>query len=256
MAEIELHPDTTFCDVATLNRLARQQQLGASIARASIYDEICQAVAISEDDSAALVRMFLEREGLDPNQTDALERWLRSKGWTQEDLRYISSRWERIERFQTQVFAEEVERQFLSRKLAHDQVTYSMIRVRDGDLAFELHQRLLDEEASFGELASTYSEGPERDSEGICGPVPFDQAHATVVEQLRGCREGELLAPFFLVDIWLILRLEQWQGARLDDAMRSTLLEELFDQWLEQRITTLVEGRTPEPLPTHLLEQV
>ena len=149
MAEIELHPDTTFCDVATLNRLARQQQLGASIARASIYDEICQAVAISEDDSAALVRMFLEREGLDPNQPDALERWLRSKGWTQEDLRYISSRWERIERFQTQVFAEEVERQFLSRKLAHDQVTYSMIRVRDGDLAFELHQRLLDEEASF-----------------------------------------------------------------------------------------------------------
>ena len=256
MAEIELHPDTTFCDVATLNRLARQQQLGASIARASIYDEICQAVAIPEDDSAALVRMFLEREGLDPNQTDALEHWLQSKGWTEEDLRYVSSRWERIERFQTQAFAEEVERQFLSRKLAHDQVIYSMIRVRDGDLAFELHQRLLDEEASFAELASTYSEGPERDSEGICGPVPFDQAHATVVEQLRGCREGELLAPFFLVDIWLILRLEQWQGARLDDAMRSTLLEELFDQWLEQRITTLIEGRTPEPLPTHLLERV
>ena len=88
MAEIELRPGTTFCDVATLNRLARQQQLGASIARASIYDEICQAVSISEDDSAALVRMFLEREGLDPNQTDALEHWLRSKGWTQEDLRY------------------------------------------------------------------------------------------------------------------------------------------------------------------------
>ena len=256
MAEIELHPDTTFCDVATLNRLARQQQLGASIARASIYDEICQAVSISEEDSAALVGMFLEREGVDPNQTNALEHWLRSKGWSQEDLRYISSRWERIERFQTQVFAKEVERQFLSQKLAHDQVTYSMIRVRDGDLAFELHQRLLDEEASFAELASTYSEGPERDSEGICGPVPFDQAHATVVEQLRGCQEGELLAPFFLVDIWLILRLEQWQGARLDDAMRSTLLEELFDQWLEQRITTLIEGRTPEPLPTHLLERV
>ena len=256
MAEIELRPGTPFCDATHLNRLIRHQSLGVAVARASIYDEICQAVPISEDDSAVLVRMFLEREGLDPKQTDALEHWLLSKGWNQDDLRYISSRWERIERFQNQVFAEEVERQFLSRKLAHDQVTYSMIRVRDGDLAFELHQRLLDGEASFAELASTYSEGPERDSEGICGPVPFDQAHATVVEQLRGCQEGELLAPFFLVDIWLILRLEQWQGARLDDAMRSNLLEELFDQWLEQRITTLIEGRTPEPLPTHLLESL
>ena len=256
MAEIELHPGTSFCDVARLNRLIQHQNLGIAVARASIYDEICQAVPISEEDSDALVRMFLEREGLDPSQTDALENWLLSKGWSQEDLRYVASRWERIERFQSQVFTEEVERQFLSRKLAHDQVTYSMIRVRDGDLAFELHQRLLDDEASFADLASTYSEGSERDSGGVCGPVPFDQAHTAVVERLRGCQEGELLAPFFLVDIWLILRLDRWQGARLDEAMRSTMLEELFDQWLEQRIMTLIEGRTPDPLPTHLLEGV
>ena len=256
MAEIELHPGTPICDVATLNRLAQQQQLGTSIARALIYDEICQAVPLSQEDRDTLVRMYLERQGIETDNSEAQEAFLRAKGWSREDLAYISSRWERIERFQNQVFAEEVERQFLSRKLAHDQVTYSMIRVRDGDLAFELHQRLLDDEASFADLASTYSEGAERDSAGVCGPVPFNQAHVSVVEKLRGCQEGELLEPFFLVDIWLILRLERWEGARLDEAMRETMLEELFEQWLEQRMTTLMDGRTPEPLPTHLLERV
>ena len=256
MAEIELHPGIPSCDVATLNRLARQQQLGASIARALIYDEICQAVPLSQDDRDTLVRMYLERQGIEPDNSEAREAFLRAKSWSQEDLAYISSRWERIERFQNQVFAEEVERQFLSRKLAHDQVTYSMIRVRDGDLAFELHQRLLDDEASFAELAQSFSDGAERDSAGVCGPVPFNQAHATVVEKLRGCQEGELLEPFFLVDIWVILRLEHWEGARLDEAMRETMLEELFEQWMEQRMTTLMDGRTPEPLPTHLLERI
>ena len=256
MAEIELHPGTPYCDVATLNRIARQQGLCLAIAQASIYDEICQAVSLPEEDITALTRAYLERQELDPDDGEACTTLLRAKGWTQEDLRYFASKGERLNRFRQRVFNDEVEQHFLSRKLAHDQVTYSLIRVRDGDLAFELHQRLLEGEADFATLASRYSEGAERTSGGQCGPVPFDQAHATVVEQLRGCQEGELLAPFFLVDIWLILRLEQWQGARLDDAMRSTLLEELFDQWLEQRITTLIEGRTPEPLPTHLLERV
>ena len=255
MAEIELHPGTPYCNVATLNRIARQQGLCLAIAQACIYDDICQAVQLPEAEVTLLTRAYLERQELDPDDGEACAALLRAKGWTQEDLRYFASKGERLTRFQQRVFNDEVEQHFLSRKLAHDQVTYSLIRVRDGDLAFELHQRLLEGEGDFATLASRYSEGAERTSGGQCGPVPFDQAHATVVEQLRGCREGELLAPFFLVDIWLILRLEQWQGARLDDAMRSTLLEELFDQWLDQRITTLLEGRTPDPLPNHLLER-
>ena len=256
MAEIELLRGTPFCDLDTLNRLVQQQGLGRAIARTFIYDEICKVVPISEDDSALLQRMYLAKHDVDADDPAAKQHFLDHHHWTDQDLDYVSSKWERIERFQNQVFAEEVERQFLSEKLTFDKVTYSLIRVRDGDLAFELHQRLIEGEASFAELANQYSEGEERTTGGLCGPVPFNQAHATVVEKLRGCREGELMAPFFLVDIWLILRLERWDGARLDDTMRQTMLENLFDTWLEQRISTLQEGRTPEPLPTHLLKGI
>ena len=256
MAEIELHPGTPYCDVATLNRIARQQGLCLAIAQASIYDEICQAVSLPEQDVTALTRAYLKRQELDPDDGVACAALLRTKGWTQGDLRYFASKGERLKRFQQRVFNDEVEQHFLSRKLAHDQVTYSLIRVRNGDLAFELHQRLLEGEADFATLASRYSEGAERTSGGRCGPVPFDQAHETVVEKLRGCQEGELLEPFFLEDIWVILRLDHWEGARLDAAMRETLLDELFEQWLERRVDQLLAGQTPDPLPLHLLERL
>ena len=256
MAEIELHPGTPYCDVATLNRIARQQGLCLAITQAFIYDEICQAVPLTEAEVTQLTRAYLERQELDPDAGEAGAALLRTKGWTQEDLRYFASKGERLNRFQKLVFNDEVEQHFLSRKLAHDQVTYSLIRVRDGDLAFELHQRLVEGEADFATLASRFSEGAERTSGGRCGPVPFDQAHETVVEKLRGCQEGELLEPFFLVDIWLILRLDRWEGARLDAAMRETLLEELFEQWLQRRVNQLLAGQPPEPLPLHLLERL
>ena len=254
MAEIELHPGLPHCDVATLNRIARQQGLCLAIAQAWVYDEICQAVPLPESDCDLLIRSYLEAQEIDPDNSNACDSFLDAKGWDATDLRYVASKGERIDRFQQQVFSCEVERHFLSRKLAHDQVTFSLIRVRDGDLAFELHQHLLEEEDSFAALASQFSEGPERASEGLFGPVPFDQAHETVVEKLRGCREGELLEPFFLVDIWLILRLEQWDGARLDETMHATLLEELFDQWLDRRVNQLLAGQSPDPLPLHLLK--
>ena len=74
--------------------------------------------------------------------------------------------------------------------------------------------------------------------------------------KLRTSRIGELLPPFFLVDVWLILRLEDWQGARLDAATRNGLREELFDAWLDQRVNAILTGGNVGPLPTHRLESL
>ena len=143
---------------------------------------------------------------------------------------------------------------FLASKLELDQISYSLIRVTDGDLAFELHQRLQEEEASFEELASTYSEGAERDSQGRIGPVPLDRAHTAVVNKLRTSTPGQLWPPFFLENIWVILRLDAWQGARLDEATTEAILDQLFDEWVDARVAQLLAGDTPGPLPLHLLE--
>ena len=251
MAEIELHPGIQFCSTNELNRIARQQGLCLAIAQASVFDEICQAIHLPADTENELVESFLEQN--DINDSDQLEHYLQQEGWTEEDLVYFATKAKRLEIFKQQLFLEEVELRFLERKTDLDEIRYSLIRVRDGNLAFELHQRLIDEESDFGDLAKTFSEGPERESQGQVGPFPLNQAHPSLVEKLRASAPGELWKPFFVDEVWIILRLDDWSGARLDEDTRLQLLEELFQEWLNQRTQTVLYGEQPAPLPLHRL---
>ena len=249
---IELMPGVPWASPEELNRLARQQGLCLAIAQASVYDEICRAVHLSQEQEISAVRAYVARLGV--KNKNQLEQFLETKGWNQADLTYFATKGERLQRFQEQVFSDEVSLRFLETKLDLDQISYSLIRISDGDLAFELHQRLQEGEASFEELASKYSEGAEKNSGGRIGPVPLNQAHSAVVDKLRTSQPGQLWPPFFLENIWLILRLDQWEGARLNDAMRDQLIEQLFDDWLTNRVQQRLAGETPGPLPLHALE--
>ncbi|QNI96549.1 peptidylprolyl isomerase [Synechococcus sp. RS9902] len=244
---IELMPGVPWASPEELNRLARQQGLCLAIAQAAVYDEICQAVNLSQDEEMEAVRTYVAQQEIHDKRD--LEQFLKIKGWSQADLTYFSTKGERLQRFQEQVFSNDVSLRFLETKLDRDQISYSLIRVSDGDLAFELHQRLQEAEASFEQLAAEFSEGAEQSSGGSIGPVPVTQAHPTVANKLRTSQPGQLWPPFFLENIWLILRLDQWEGARLNDATRNELLDELFDEWVEERVSQLLAGNTPSPLP-------
>lgn len=248
---IELKPGVPFCTAAELNRIARQQGLCLAIAQAAVLDQVCQAVVLEPELEQSLIRDYLKEQDVDNDP--ALEEFLTQKGWDHSDLRYFATKGQRLKLFKQRVFQDEVEIRFLERKLDFDQVNYSLIRLKDEDMAFELHQRLLEGEAEFAELAAAFSEGPERNSGGRIGPVPLTQAHPTVAEKLRISQPGQLWQPFFLVDIWLILRLDQWEGARLEDKLREELLDELFYDWLQKRVLQLLAGEESDPLPLHML---
>ena len=248
---IELKPGVAWITTTELNRIARQQGLCLAMAQASVFDDICQVIALPEEIEQNLVKTYEASQGI--NTSEQRRQFLQDRGWSTEDLRYFATKGERVERFRRQVFSEEVQLRFLASKLDRDQIHYSLLRVRNGDLAFELHQRLQEAEASFEELAACYSEGDERHNGGRIGPVPLSQAHPQVAEKLRISQPGPLLPPFFLVNIWLILRLDTWQGARLDEDTQSELLQELFNDWLHQRVMRLLDGEQPDQLPLHLL---
>ena len=249
---IELHPGRAFCTTEELNRISRQQGLCLAIAQASVYDEICQIIELPTQVEQSLVQAFLDENEL--NESTQLDHYLLEEGWSMQDLIYFATKNERLSLFQRRLFMDDVELQFLSRKTELDTVSYSLIRVRDGNLAFELHQRLIDGEASFSDLASTFSEGTERESFGKVGPVPLDQANPALVEKLRASQKDQLWKPFFVDGIWVILRLDELAGARLDNATRQHILQELFNEWLNNRTNLLLSGKQPDPLPLHRLK--
>ena len=90
----------------------------------------------------------------------------------------------------------------------HDQVIYSLLRVRDPGLAQELWIRLEEGESSFSELASRFGEGPESSKKGLLGPLPIGSIEPA---QLRTIiRSLSPRSPPIQLGEWIILvRLEQ-----------------------------------------------
>ena len=101
-------------------------------------------------------------------------------------------------------------------------------------LARELYLQIEAGESNFADLAKRYAEGPERNTNGIVGPVSLTQAHPILVEKLRVAQPGVLLEPFRISDWWLVVRLERYSPATFTDEVSDQMCEEMFDAWIEE----------------------
>jgi hypothetical protein len=130
------------------------------------------------------------------------------------------------------------------------------MRLPQQGLAEELYLRLVDDDASFGDLASRYSVGDESFTRGIVGPIDIAQLHPTLRGVMRSLAVGQLHPPFLLEQSILLVRLEHRRAATLHEAMRHRLLEELLQPDLQAGIeaglahlgqTLATAANTPPP---------
>jgi parvulin-like peptidyl-prolyl isomerase len=169
-----------------------------------------EAIAGVEVSAEALEKAKLEL--LDQRGFETMEQWsemLADLGRTDEE---VIDRLERVIRRQEYIrerFAPKAEARFLERKNELDQVVYSLLRLANNFLARELYLQIESGESNFADLAKRYAEGPERNTNGIVGPVSMTQAHPVLVEKLRVAQPGVLLEPFRIADWWLVVRLER-----------------------------------------------
>ena len=242
MSEIELHRGTPFLSSSELNRLARQQELSVVMAKAHIFDQICQEVTLPDDLEAELIQTFLQQEAI--SDDSELEDYLVLRGWQEADLIYVATKAERLQRFQQQVFGQEVEINYLGRKIDLDQVSYHLICVQDADEAFEWHQRLLEGEVELDQLKHiTAAEDIGELNSGRYGPQAIGQAHPSLISRLRVGDPPQVWPPFISETCWVVLQLDQRVGTPLDDSIYAELLDELFDAWLHKRIRQLLIGQ-------------
>jgi parvulin-like peptidyl-prolyl isomerase len=230
--EIELCQGVPWLTVPELNRLLRRQKLAPALARAWLLDQLAARVQLEASEEQHLLEQHVKRHG-------------RPEGVTEHDLLARATAATRLRRWQERRFADEVELRFLERKPELDRVTYSLLRVSERDQAEELYQRIKEGEADFSELSPRYSQGRERETRGLVGPVPLASGHPELVNRLRVGRPGQLWAPFHLVNVWLVVRFEQLLPAGLNDRMRNQMMGELFERWLEERVAELLAGELP-----------
>lgn len=216
-------------------------QLWRPYLRARLIDESSRSTRLSPEATQEAWVDFCARLELNPeNPTPVPKEY---SGLSEDGLRACASLEKRIQLWKESQFAPHVGDLFLKRRADLDSVLYRIIRVNSEPLIRELFFRLKNNEATFEELAAKFSTGREAQSGGQIGPVPFGSMNRELYEVLHSAQPGELLGPFKIAQVHLILKLERKFPAKLDAQLHARLVEDLCNTWIEERLIAMEQQR-------------
>jgi parvulin-like peptidyl-prolyl isomerase len=218
--------------------LISKYRLVPQLAKEMLIEAATKDYKITEAEHQEARQRFCQQQQLG-NDKD-LDLWLQQQQLGRDDLKNLIDRELQLRKFKTTKWETQVESYFCQRKSQIDQVVFSMIRVKEIDVAEEIYFRLVSEESTFVELAPLYSEGIEAKTKGISGPVEFGKLDPILANALITLQPLEVLSPLQIGEWWVVLQLETTIPAQLDDEMRQYLTEELFNQWIYEEVQKLL----------------
>ncbi|MBD2086781.1 peptidylprolyl isomerase [Trichocoleus sp. ST-U3] len=184
----------------------------------------------------AVIDFRLQQNLADPK---SFQEWLARSGIDYETFHNQVKSGFQLTKLKAQIAEPKLQKYFIERKLFLDRVVLSRLVVAQQELAEELYSQI-EEGASFEQLAQEYSLTDDRIVNGMMGPV----SRGTLPDQIRAAIDtaspGRLLEPLKLEERWALFRVEKFLPASLEDSqLKEALQNELFEQWLAQKIQTL-----------------
>ncbi len=219
-------------------RLVTKYRLVPQIAREMVIEKAIEHYRINEEEHLDACKRFYQQHQLNTEQ--ALEQWLQQQRLQREDLADLINRELRLHKFKAEKWENQLESYFCQRKSQIDQVVFSMIRVKDLDIAEEIYFRLISKESSFTALAPLYSEGMEAKTKGISGPVELGKIDPALANMLAASQPAEVLPPASISGWWVVVQLETIIAMQLDEGTRQRLTEELFNVWVNEEVQKLL----------------
>ncbi|MEH2140744.1 peptidylprolyl isomerase [Nostoc sp.] len=213
-----------------LPQLQRELILDEAIDQSSRSANV--AICTPEEVAQAKQQFYAEKQF--KNEED-IQAWMAHQGVTPEQLEVIITRKLKIEKFKQATWGNKLESYFFQSKAKLDKVIYSLLRTQDVGIAQELYFRIQAKENSFADLAREYSLGPEAQTGGLVGPIELNALHPIMVQMLSSSQPGQILPPTRIAEWFVILRLEKFIPAQLDEFMKVRLLNELFETWLQEQ---------------------
>jgi hypothetical protein len=162
--------------------------------------------------------------------------WMQQQGMTPAQFEQWTQRQIQVETFKRRKWSAETGSYFLKRKGSFDRAIYSIIRHVDRAVIQELFFRIQAKEDTIANLATQYSQGSEQQTRGLVGPMELSRVHPRLAQQLRIAKPDQINPPLQLENWFVIIQLEKWLPAQYDPATEQRLLDELFQQWLEQQL--------------------
>ena len=219
--------------------LLEKNNLLLSLVKKEIKKKELSFFDIDKEDLVVIKNNFMSANNM---SDDTLSLWLKNNSLSEKDFLEDISNQIKEKRFLKKNFSSKCHAHFLKRKDDLDQIIYSLIRTKERFEAKELFLRVQENESNFGKISKEYSQGPEKNSFGLIGPVPINKAHPRMREILRSSKLGETNQPIKIGDWWLIVRVESLQEAELDQEMELRMNKELSEIWLKEKAQLVINN--------------
>ena len=216
-----------------------ENNLFKSFTKSVLVSNMISQVEISDELKTEAFHNFMISNKI-KNEFD-LKKFLELSHITQSELENDVIKQAKIIEYAKKKYDNKANTRFLSRRKDLEMVVYSLIRIKSQDLAKELYFKIESEEESLEDLANKYSEGNEKYSRGIIGPVPITQGHPALADKLRVMQQGELSEPFLLDNWWCIIRLEKLINPSFNETIKSQMCKEIFDEEINNLVDSFIK---------------
>ena len=216
-----------------------ENNLFKSFIKSVLVSNMISQIEISDELKTEAFHNFMISNKI-KNEFD-LKKFLELSHITQSELENDVIKQAKIIEYAKKKYDNKANTRFLSRRKDLEMVVYSLIRIKSQDLAKELYFKIESEEESLEDLANKYSEGNEKYSRGIIGPVPITQGHPSLADKLRVMQQGELSEPFLLDNWWCIVRLEKLINPSFNETIKSQMCKEIFDEEINNLVDSFIK---------------
>ena len=219
--------------------LLRKQTFLKPLIKTMIRDKLAEQINVDEKLNAKLSEDFFKSRNIQKSENQ--EAFLNNNLIDKEDLSRLSTIKYKSNQISVNLFGTKSEEVFKKKKEDLDKYKYSLIQVKDPDLAQELYLKLESNENEFSELEAEHSIDLEKNKKGLNDAIPLMRIHPLVRKILKSSEIGIINEPVNLGEYWVIIRLDEIIQAEFNEKMKETLSKDLFEIFLERLTQEIID---------------
>lgn len=222
--------------VAYLKDSGNFGQLMSTILREYLVDREIQFCGFEVE--ASELEQFILDFRLQNNAVDrsAFEQWLADNQLNYESFREKAIKGIKFQKLREQVAGVGVEQFFEANHSLFDRLALSRLVVQEDKVAQTVGETLEREPGQFGYLVAEYSIAEDRHLEGRMGVFPRGEMPPQLQAGFNEKSPGSIIGPIAVDDLYCFFRLDQLIKANLDDGLRRTIENHLFEEWLRGKM--------------------
>ena len=220
-------------------KLLEHYKITKILAKCEVVEEHVSGIEYTEEEKKKLKSELMGRLGV-KSEAKLLEKLAEEKV-NEEDYYESTKKTIGLRNLAIKLFKDKAKAKFLDEKHKYDVGSYSLIRVKNVYQAREIIIRIQEGEESFEDLATKYSEGPEKYNRGVVGPGPIEKASPELAKIVRGSQPGVTRGPFQIGEWVVIVRLNHLTLAKYDSRIEEKICTDLFEKYIDEKTEKLME---------------